>query len=89
MMTQHAETRMQQRGIPPLIRDWLFDFGEQAYDGHGAIVLYFSKKSRRRLEQTMGREPIRRMSEWMKSYAVVSTEGRLITIGSRWKRVKY
>ncbi len=88
MNTRHAEKRMQQRGIPPLIRDWLFDFGEETYDGQGGIILHFSKRSRRRLERTVGREPIRRMHEWMDSYAVISTDGQLITIGARWKRVR-
>jgi hypothetical protein len=89
MHTDHASRRAQQRGVPPLIVQWLQDFGEEVYDHHGAITLHFSKRSRRRLEQTVGREPIRRMSEWMNSYAVVSTDGILITVGPRWKRINH
>ena len=38
-MTYHAAIRSQQRGIPPLVMQWLDQFGEECYDGHGAIIL--------------------------------------------------
>jgi hypothetical protein len=44
MLPAHAAIRAQQRGIPPLIRDWLFQFGEEQHDGHGAIRRFFSQR---------------------------------------------
>jgi hypothetical protein len=41
---------MQQRGIPPLVVDWLLRFGHMRHDHRGAIVYYFDKHSRRDLE---------------------------------------
>ena len=46
-MTYHATIRSQQRGIPPLILQWLDLYGEEEYDGHGAVIRYFSRASRR------------------------------------------
>jgi len=40
--TQHAATRSQQRGIPPIVSTWLLDYGEEIYDGHGGIVRCFT-----------------------------------------------
>ena len=30
LLTTHATIRAQQRGIPPVIQDWLLDYGEEA-----------------------------------------------------------
>ncbi len=89
MQTQHSKHRMQQRGIPPLVVDWLQEFGDKVYDHQGGIIMHFSKRSRRRLENAVGREPVRRMSEWLRAYVVKSAhEGLLITAGIRYHRIK-
>jgi len=87
--TTHSQERMQQRGIPPLIIDWLEAYGDEIHDHRGAVVLHFSKKARRRLEQCVGTAPLRRLSEWLDSYAVIGNDGALITAGTRWKRIKH
>lgn len=85
----HAAIRCQQRGIPNLIIDWLRDFGQEIYDHHGGIVVVFTHSARRNLERAMGREVIRRMSEWLDAYIIVSVDGALITAGKRYKRIKH
>ncbi len=88
--TNHATIRSQQRGMPPIIQEWLIGYGEELYDHHGAIVYYFNQGSRRKLEKTFGREPIRRFHEWLNAYAVVSvTDGLVITIGKRYKKINH
>ncbi len=85
--TDHAAIRQQQRGIPPLVSDWLIDFGVEQFDGHGGIIRYFSKQCVRRLEREIGREPVARMSEFMRCYLVQSTrDGSVITIGKRYQK---
>lgn len=54
MSTNHARTRAQQRAIPPLVDRLLDEFGDEAYDGHGAIRVYFSHRSRGRMERAFG-----------------------------------
>lgn len=84
-LTKHALVRQQQRGIPPLIADWLIDFGAEQFDGHGGIVRYFSKQCIRRLEREVGREPVKRMSEFLRCYLVQSShDGGVITLGKRY-----
>ena len=87
-MSHHSKTRQQQRGIPPMIEEWLDRYGEEVYDGHGGVVLFFNKKSRRKLEHDFGREPVRRCSEWLDAYKVLATDsGETLTVGHRYKRI--
>ena len=85
MQTQHANQRSQQRGIPPLIQHWLLDYGEETFDGHGAIIRYFTAQSIRRMERDFGREPLRRLSEYLRCYLVEDAHGGgvVITVGKR------
>lgn len=86
--TYHASTRLQQRGIPPLIIQWLEDYGREVHDGHGGVILCFDKDAKRRLQRVVGREPVRRLNDWLDIYAVYSLDGRLITTGHRYQRIK-
>ena len=84
--TEHAKVRQQQRGIPPLIADWLISYGKEQFDGHGGVIRYFSKDCVRRLEREVGREPIKRMSEFLRCYLVQdSIDGAVITLGKRYE----
>lgn len=85
MYTKHAIRRAQQRGVPPLIRDWLFAYGNENYDGRGMIIRYFTNDSIRKMERDFGREPLRRMSEFLRCYLVESTDGVVITVGKRYR----
>ena len=84
----HYELRSQQRGVPPLIKDWLLFYGQENHDGKGAIVRYFNDKSVRQMERDFGREPVRRMSEFLRCYLVESTDGAVITIGKRYREAR-
>ena len=87
--TKHASQRAQQRCIPPLIDEWLDRFGEENYDGRGAIIRYFSKRSIRAMEQSFGREPVRRMRDKLTVYRVEGSQnGDVITTGYRTKHVR-
>lgn len=87
--TQHAELRSRQRGIPPLIAEWLDVYGEEDYDGHGGRRVFFSRKSIRRMEREFGRAPVQKLSEWLDAYKVEdSASGCVITIGHRYRRLR-
>jgi hypothetical protein len=84
MNTRHADTRSQQRGIPPLVSEWLDQYGREEYDGRGGLRLYFDKHCIRAMERDMGREPVRRMESYFGCFKVVSTcDGTTITVGHR------
>jgi hypothetical protein len=84
----HALVRAQQRGIPPLIIQWLDEFGEEVYDGHGAVKRYFSHKSVRMMERSFGRTFVQHNSKFLSVYEVVSAGDEApITTGWRLKRL--
>ena len=83
-LSAHARIRSQQRGIPPLIQAWLDDFGEELHDGRGAVIRYFSRRSVRKLEREVGTIPVRRMSEFLRTYMVEGqSDGIVITLAKR------
>ena len=89
MSTRHAQMRMQQRGIPPLIEQWLDEFGEEQYDGHGGVRRYFSRKSIRAMERAFGRQPVRRMAGYLDAFKVESShDGTTLTLGHQTKRLR-
>ena len=81
-LSNHAALRQQQRGVPPLITNWLVNYGDKHYDGHGGVVCYFSKRCIRRLEREVGTAPVKRMSEFFRCYLVKSAvDDTVITVG--------
>jgi hypothetical protein len=86
-MTYHASVRSQQRGIPPLVLQWLDQFGEECYDGHGAIIRYFSRTSRREMEREFGADLVSKLKQYFTAYKVENHEGIVITTGHLTKRI--
>lgn len=86
--TQHAMLRAQQRCIPPMVDQLLDLYGQEEYDGHGAVILYLNKKSIKNMERDLGRRPVSRLAEWFDAYKVKSTDGHTITVGHRTRRLR-
>lgn len=88
-MSQHADQRRQQRGIPPIVEQWLDEYGEEHHDGHGALRLVFGKRARRRMERELGVEFVNFNAKWLTVYRVVSAANDdAITVGYRRKRLR-
>jgi hypothetical protein len=89
MDTIHARARKQQRAIPPLIDQWLDEFGAEAYDERHGICRYFDHVSVRRMERQLGHRPVQLMARFLNVYKIVSsTDGATITTGWRTKRIR-
>jgi len=87
--TRHAQKRAQQRCIPPMIDRLLDEFGEEVYDSQGGLIVYFSKRSKRRMQRALGRRPVKKLSEFFNVYRVDSSKDELtITRGHRFKHIK-
>jgi hypothetical protein len=87
-MTKHAKTRQQQRGIPPIVVDLLLDYGtEVRAPGQQVTKRYFDKPARRRLRIYAGRLA-HLLEEYLDYYAVISNDGKVITVAPLVKRVK-
>ncbi len=87
VMSTHASTRLQQRGVSPLILDLLLQFGARESAGDGAETVYFDRKAKRRLQSYSG-NLISKLSEALDIYAVVSGN-TVITVGCRYKRINH
>jgi hypothetical protein len=86
-MTKHAQARSQQRAIPPLIIDWLCKYGCRLNGMNGTTVCFFDRESRRCLASEVGHVVVRRLSDMMDTYLVLSGDS-IVTIGHRYKPFK-
>ncbi|MBP1180923.1 hypothetical protein [Methylobacterium sp. PvR107] len=85
-MTIHAQERLQQRAIPPLVIELLEEFGSPERCGQ-AERLIFDKAAKRRLARHLGGERGLRMVEpWLHVYAVLADDGHLVTAAHRRRR---
>jgi len=89
MRTKHAEVRAQQRCIPPVVHQWLDEFGEEEYDGHGGVKVYFSGWSIDRMKRRLGSHFVEYNARWLRAYRVESShDGAALTCGWRHRRVE-
>ena len=86
-MTDHARTRIQQRGIPAAVVESLLEFGSEAYDHRGGLVVYFNRRARETLRRVAGKDLYRRIETHLDAYAVVTLGGRIVTVGHRTRRI--
>jgi len=85
MLSNHARIRMQQRGIPERVLDWLLAFGAVDHP-RGAEVYFFDRKARRALARHVGDAQLVRYDKALDAYAVC-TDGQVITVGHRYQRI--
>lgn len=86
-LTQHAVSRMQQRGIKAHTIEMLFRCGAKEYDHRGGTILYFDKQARQRLRHQYGAEQIKQTKGQLDTYAVIAKDGSIVTVGHRTKRI--
>ncbi len=84
--SHHAHVRCQQRGIPPLILEWLLDYGVEQRSA-GTSKRYFDREARRRLAADYGAEVVSRLGDLLNLY-LVEGEDRIVTAGVRTRRIK-
>ena len=85
-LTRHAQSRMQQRGISAASLDALLEFGRVQYAGGGRDIVFFDKKARAQLVRA-GVLPGSEADRACKSYAILESDGAVITVGHRYRRV--
>jgi hypothetical protein len=77
-LTPYARVRMQQRGIrPEMLEAWL-DYGREVHVPGGRDLVFFDKRACARLAKA---------GIACKSYAVLSPDGVVITVGHRYRRI--
>ena len=84
----HAQQRMQQRGISLKAVNYLLAYGRVSHDHHGGRVVWLDKRSRARLEAEEGQRVLRGMDKCLNAYVVTDTDGTVVTVGHRYRRIK-
>lgn len=88
-LSSHAVAQMQQRAISESTVDYLIEWGRKAYDHRGGVIHYFNKASRNQLLKHVGEERAKQLESQLDAYLVVSTSGKVITVGHRYKRINH
>ena len=87
-VTAHARTRMQQRGIRAQALEALLDFGaERHLRGQACDIVFFDKKAKKRLAKAKP-DAAREAERLSRTYAIVGSDGAVITVGHRYRRVE-
>lgn len=86
-LSKHTRIRMQQRSIPPIVVDWLVDFGHCEYGHDGTRTYFFDKTSRRQFKSYAG-QLFDSVNEFLNGYAVVTSDSHVITVAIRQERRK-
>ncbi len=85
-LTLHAQTRLEQRGISPVIIDWLERYGA-IEPQNGSELIYFNQLSLKRLASYTG--GISNKIDKLKNiYLVRGNNGKIITTGYRDESIK-
>ena len=84
-VSQHARKRMQQRGLPRHIVDWLAAYGEIDHQS-GAEVFYFNRRARQALARDVGERLLQRYAKALDAY-MVCADGQVVTVGHLYQRV--
>ncbi len=87
MLTRHARSRMQQRGIPPAQVERILRYGTEQHDRHGGVIVYLDRGARRRAEREGGATATE-LDQLAGLYVVVA-EGRIATVGHRFRRIRH
>ena len=85
-ITTHATVRLQQRGISALVLNCLLEYGRKAHDHRGAEIVYFDSQSRTKVRSALGDDAYRKVADRLDTYAVLSNDGAVVTVGHRTKR---
>ena len=84
-LTRHAQVRLQQRAIPPIVVELLTRLGTPVRSG-GAETLIFDQAARKELRRHLGGERSLKLIEpYLDVYLVIADGGPVITVGRRHK----
>lgn len=85
--SRHALVRMQQRRIPDSILELLLAFGKESRTAKGSIC-FFDKHARSRLMKVLPEAESSNINRYLHCYLVEGDDGKIITVGHRYKRIR-
>lgn len=87
-LTSHAEVRMQQRGVERELLECLLKYGEREYDHKGCEIVFLTDSCLDAIARYESHPLWIRMVAARSLYAVVDTDGCVVTAGHRYRRVQ-
>ena len=86
-LTNHAQTRMQQRGIDNSVLKFLDDFGRYIERGKKGSVVIFDKHAKALVRKNLSKGEFTTIEWRVDAYCVVSNEEVVITVGHQTKPI--
>lgn len=86
-LSAHAEVRKQQRGIRHDVLDCLLAYGRREHDHAHCEIVYFDARAAERAHKEAGPQLAHLVSDHRDVYAVIDSDGRVVTTGHRFRRI--
>lgn len=86
-LSPHAEVRQQQRGIRRDVLECLVAYGRREHDHAHCEIIYFDSKAIERVKREVGSQASQLASDHRDVYAVIDSDGRIVTTGHRYRRI--
>jgi len=87
MLTAHAQRRLQQRAIPPIVIDLLLNYGELKYDHQGAGIYFFDNKWKGHVRNILRQNGLTQIDHCLDAYLVANNQGNVVTVGHLSRRI--
>ncbi len=79
-LTKHAAKRMQQRCIPPLVIEWLLDYGHRQ-PSFDAVRVSFDRQAKKEISRSVGPQVVSLLAKYFNSAIVVAPDtDEIITV---------
>lgn len=86
-MSPHAQKRMRQRGIRAEVLECLVGYGRRQHDHAQCEIVYFDSKAIQRVQREIGTQTSQVIHENRDVYAVLNSDGHIVTTGHRYRRI--
>lgn len=87
ILSNHAQTRSQQRGIGMDIIEYLLQYGASCYCKKGCKKYFFDKKSLGKIRSSISSKKFAKIESKLRCFAVVSADRVVVTVGHQFKKV--
>lgn len=85
-LTRHGALRQQQRCVPPIVIDWVIQYGVRRPAGSGTEHVELDKPGRRDLAREIGSWTYSRLEPKLNAFVILDAYGCVITTGYRTRR---
>lgn len=86
-MTTHAQIRLRQRGIRADVLECLVAYGGREHDHAQCEIIYFDSKTIEHVQREIGAQTSQVIHENRDVYAVLNSDGHIVTTGHRFRRI--